>query len=127
MKGLWRVSHSPLQEIAASKRRVDVLRERRRACEANGEGALLEGNCLMKVNYLVEAMLVMEAKSWRLGGGAQSGNRFRFRLRCVRVRACEAVCGREADVYFGARASEPKIVGLRSGPGRAGPSRPAGC
>ena len=54
----------------------------------------------------------------RLGGGAQSGNRFRFRLRCVRVRACEAVCGREANVSFVSRASEPKFVGLRAGPGR---------
>ena len=35
---------------------------------------------------------------------------------CVCVRACEAVCGREADVSFGARASEPKFVG--PGPGR---------
>ena len=41
---------------------------------------------------------------------------------CVCVRACEAVCGREADVSFGARASEPKFVGCRAGPGRrAGP------
>ena len=40
---------------------------------------------------------------------------------CVCVRACEAVCGREADVSFGARASEPKFVGCRAGPGQAGP------
>ena len=53
--------------------------------------------------------------NWRLGGGAQSGNRFRFRLRCV----CEAVCGREADVSFGARASEPKFVGVSAAPSRA--------
>ena len=46
---------------------------------------------------------------------------------CVCVRACEAVCGREADVSFGARASEPKFVGVRAGPGRAaGPSRAVG-
>ncbi len=40
----------------------------------------------------------------------------------MRVRACEAVCGGEANVSFGARASEPKFVGCRAGPGRrAGP------
>ena len=44
------------------------------------------------------------------------------------MRACEAVCGREADVSFGARASEPKFVGCRARPpGRAaGPSRAVG-
>ena len=43
------------------------------------------------------------ASGLEIGGWCQSGNRFRFRLRCVCVcvRACEAVCGREAEVSFG--------------------------
>ena len=63
-----------------------------------------------------------------IGGWCQSGNRFRFRLRCVCVcvRACEAVCGREAEVSLGARASEPKFVGLRSGPPGPGRALPGG-
>ncbi len=63
-----------------------------------------------------------------IGGFVQSGNRFRFRLRCVCVcvRACEAVCGREAEVFpLGLGPPSRSLWGsVRAGPG--GPALPAG-